>query len=56
MVSICQDAGLRAMNENINAIAITQAHLEAAAHSVRRRITSAMIHKYEAWRDHVAVG
>ncbi|MCO5554319.1 hypothetical protein L7F22_007848 [Adiantum nelumboides] len=55
MVAICQDAGLRAMNEDLNAPCIAQRHLCGAAADVRRRITPQMIHSLEAWRDQVAL-
>lgn len=51
VVSICQEAGLKAMNENLNAKNIEQRHLESACNTVQRRITKAMIAKYETWRD-----
>lgn len=51
VVSICQEAGLTAMNEDLNAKCIEQRHLESACHTVQRRITKVMIAKYESWRD-----
>ncbi|UZJ53463.1 hypothetical protein CBS101457_002783 [Exobasidium rhododendri] len=51
MVSICQEAGLKAMNEDLHAKCIRQQHLESAALGVRRRITKEMIQQYESWRD-----
>ncbi|SNX86111.1 related to AFG2 - ATPase of the CDC48/PAS1/SEC18 (AAA) family [Melanopsichium pennsylvanicum] len=55
VVSICQEAGLLAMNEDINCQAIEQRHFESAASSVKRRITSLMIRQYETWRDTLVV-
>ncbi|SPO24095.1 related to AFG2 - ATPase of the CDC48/PAS1/SEC18 (AAA) family [Ustilago trichophora] len=55
VVSICQEAGLLAMDEDINCQAIEQRHFESAASSVKRRITSLMIMQYENWRDTLIV-
>ncbi|SPO32668.1 related to AFG2 - ATPase of the CDC48/PAS1/SEC18 (AAA) family [Ustilago trichophora] len=55
VVSICQEAGLLAMDEDINCQAIEQRHFESAASSVKRRITSLMIMQYENWRDTLVV-
>ncbi len=55
VVSICQEAGLLAMDEDINCQAIEQRHFESAASSVKRRITSVMIRQYETWRDTLVV-
>lgn len=51
VVYVCQDAGLRAMNEDVDAQRVSGHHFEAAARAVRRRITPAMLRGYEAWRD-----
>ncbi|PWN36512.1 AAA-domain-containing protein [Meira miltonrushii] len=55
VVSICNDAGLRAMNESISIEAVRQDHLESAAKQVRRRITPQMIRQYESWRDQLVL-
>lgn len=55
VVSICQEAGLLAMDEDIHCQAIEQRHFESAASSVKRRITSLMIRQYESWRDTLVV-
>ncbi|TKY84690.1 hypothetical protein EX895_006592 [Sporisorium graminicola] len=55
VVSICQEAGLLAMDEDINCQAIEHRHFESAALSVKRRITSLMIRQYESWRDTLVV-
>uniref|UniRef100_V5F2J5 Cell division cycle protein n=1 Tax=Kalmanozyma brasiliensis (strain GHG001) TaxID=1365824 RepID=V5F2J5_KALBG len=55
VVSICQEAGLLAMDENIDCQAIEQRHFESAASSIKRRITSLMIRQYESWRDTLVV-
>ncbi|GHJ85370.1 hypothetical protein NliqN6_1772 [Naganishia liquefaciens] len=51
IASICQDAALTTMNENLNAPFVRKQHLLDAAKSVRRRITPNMISQFEAWRD-----
>ncbi|KAM0754878.1 AAA-domain-containing protein, partial [Meredithblackwellia eburnea MCA 4105] len=51
LVSICQDAAMNAMNENLEALHIGRTHLLEAARTVRRRITKEMIESYEEWRD-----
>ncbi|KAJ1022595.1 hypothetical protein NDA16_003584 [Ustilago loliicola] len=55
VVSICQEAGLLAMDEDINCQIIEQRHFESAASAVKRRITSLMIRQYESWRDTLVV-
>ena len=55
VVSICQEAGLLAMDEDLHCQAIEQRHFESAASSVKRRITSLMIRQYESWRDTLVV-
>ncbi|PWY98380.1 AAA-domain-containing protein [Testicularia cyperi] len=55
VVSICQEAGLLAMDEDLNCDKVEQRHFEAAASSVKRRITSLMIQQYETWRDTLIV-
>lgn len=55
VVSICNDAGLRAMNEDLQIKAVRQDHLEIAAKQVRRRITPVMIRQYESWRDQLVL-
>jgi AAA family ATPase len=51
VASICQDAALTAMNEDLNAAFVKGAHLLHSARTVRRRITPEMIDYFEAWRD-----
>ncbi|KAK4053489.1 AAA+-type ATPase [Microbotryomycetes sp. JL201] len=51
IASICQDAALAAMNENINAPFVAGKHFVESAKTVRRRITPQVIREYEAWRD-----
>ncbi|KAJ9107805.1 hypothetical protein QFC19_002710 [Naganishia cerealis] len=51
IASICQDAALMSMNEDLNAPYVRKQHLLDAAKSVRRRITPSMISRFEAWRD-----
>ncbi|KAJ9091293.1 hypothetical protein QFC20_007670 [Naganishia adeliensis] len=51
IASICQDAALITMNEDLNAPFVRKQHLMDAAKSVRRRITPSMISQFEAWRD-----
>ncbi|KAK4705011.1 AAA family ATPase, partial [Phenoliferia sp. Uapishka_3] len=51
LVSICQDAALNAMNEDIKARNIARKHFVEAARTVRRRITREVIQSYEDWRD-----
>ncbi|CAD6890309.1 unnamed protein product [Tilletia controversa] len=51
IMSICQEAGMMALAEDIDAAEIKQAHFEEAAKSVRKRITPALVASYEAWRD-----
>lgn len=55
VVSICQEAGLLAMDEDINCQQIEQRHFESAASTVKRRISSLMIRQYESWRDTLVV-
>lgn len=55
VVSVCQDAGMRALNEDIAASCVRQEHLLAAAKAVRRRITPTMIAGFERWRDQATV-
>lgn len=51
IASICQDAALSAMNEDINIAAVGRRHLTEAARTVRRRITPEVVREYEEWRD-----
>ncbi|KAE8227080.1 hypothetical protein CF319_g428 [Tilletia indica] len=51
IMSICQEAGMMALAEDIDAAEIKQSHFEVAAKSVRRRITPALVASYEAWRN-----
>ncbi|GAA5899427.1 hypothetical protein JCM8208_001643 [Rhodotorula glutinis] len=53
--SICQDAALTAMNEDMNTPSVRREHFVEAAKSVRRRITPEVIREYEEWRDHSGV-
>ncbi|KAM0788531.1 hypothetical protein ACM66B_001659 [Microbotryomycetes sp. NB124-2] len=51
IASICQDAALAAMNENIEAPFVGSKHFVESARTVRRRITPQVIREYENWRD-----
>ncbi|GAA6055469.1 hypothetical protein JCM3770_002843 [Rhodotorula araucariae] len=53
--SICQDAALTAMNEDMNTPNVRREHFVQAAQSVRRRITPEVIQEYEEWRDRSGV-
>ncbi|GAA5975600.1 hypothetical protein JCM5350_002664 [Sporobolomyces pararoseus] len=55
IASVCQDAALSAMNEDMNAPDIQRKHFVEAAQTVRRRITPEVIHEYEEWRDRSGV-
>ncbi|GAA5884653.1 hypothetical protein JCM6882_005335 [Rhodosporidiobolus microsporus] len=55
VVSICQDAALSAMEDDINAPSIRRDFFLQAARSVRRRITPEVVQEYEAWRDRSGV-
>lgn len=55
VASICQDAALAAMNEDVEALYVGAEHLLHSAKTVRRRITSDMISFFEAWRDQSGV-
>ncbi|KAG8710146.1 AAA+-type ATPase [Ceratobasidium sp. 394] len=47
IAAVCQDAALRTMREDMDAGYVRRAHLEAAARSVKRQITRAMLAGYE---------
>nr|ODN94476.1 AAA family ATPase [Cryptococcus depauperatus CBS 7855] len=51
VVSICQDAALAAMNEDINAPHVKKSHLVHSAKTIRRRITSEIMEFFEEWGD-----
>ncbi|BGP30639.1 AAA+-type ATPase [Rhodotorula toruloides] len=53
--SICQDAALSAMNEDMNTPNVRREHFVEAAKTVRRRITPEVIQEYEEWRDRSGV-
>ncbi|GAA6012932.1 hypothetical protein JCM11491_006233 [Sporobolomyces phaffii] len=55
IASVCQDAALSAMNEDMNAPDIQRKHFVEAARTVRRRITPEVIQEYEEWRDRSGV-
>ncbi|CAK9782935.1 putative peroxisome biosynthesis protein PAS1 [Cutaneotrichosporon oleaginosum] len=55
VASICQDAALAAMNEDLDAPFVKKAHLLHSARTVRRRITPAMLRFFEEWRDQSGV-
>ncbi|WWC90625.1 uncharacterized protein L201_005561 [Kwoniella dendrophila CBS 6074] len=55
VASICQDAALAAMNEDLNAPYVKKSHLIHSAQTVRRRITPDMIEFFEDWRDQSGV-
>ncbi|ODV91911.1 hypothetical protein CANCADRAFT_30202 [Tortispora caseinolytica NRRL Y-17796] len=50
IVAACQEAGLQAMNENIDALCIEWRHFESALLKARRGITDEMIEFYEQFR------
>ncbi|PKI84950.1 AAA+-type ATPase [Malassezia vespertilionis] len=49
VVSICQEAGFLAMNENMECEYIEARHLEQAAQSMKRRISPLLLAKYAQW-------
>jgi AAA family ATPase len=51
VASICQDAALAAMNEDLDAPFVKKSHLLHSARTVRRRITPTMLRFFEEWRD-----
>jgi len=51
VTSVCQDAALAAMSEDLNIPNVRMVHFAAAARSVRKRITPEVIRAYEVWRD-----
>jgi AAA family ATPase len=55
IISICQDAALEAMNEDLEAPFVKGSHLRKSAETVRRRITPEMIDFFESWRDQSGV-
>ncbi|GAA5821309.1 hypothetical protein JCM11251_004562 [Rhodosporidiobolus azoricus] len=55
VASICQDAALSAMEDDINASSIGRGFFLQAARSVRRRITPEVVQEYEEWRDRSGV-
>jgi AAA family ATPase len=55
VASICQDAALAAMNEDLDAPYVKREHLVHSAKTVRRRITPEMISFFEEWRDQSGV-
>ncbi|WWC71496.1 uncharacterized protein I206_105454 [Kwoniella pini CBS 10737] len=55
VASICQDAALAAMNEDLDAPYVKKSHLIHSAKTVRRRITYDMLKFFEEWRDQSGV-
>ncbi|GAA5855531.1 hypothetical protein JCM8547_007875 [Rhodosporidiobolus lusitaniae] len=55
VVSICQDAALSAMEDNVEAPHIRREFLLHATQTVRRRITPEVVQEYEEWRDRSGV-
>ena len=51
IVSICQDAAMRTMQENLEAQYVKSIHFFEACKNVRRRITKDMLFELENWRD-----
>ncbi|KDQ11456.1 hypothetical protein BOTBODRAFT_455641 [Botryobasidium botryosum FD-172 SS1] len=51
IVSLCQDAALATMQEDIEALHVPRRHFVGAARAVRRQITRETIAIYEEWRD-----
>ncbi|KAG8859440.1 AAA+-type ATPase [Serendipita sp. 411] len=50
LTSLCQEAALMAMRENLQAEFVSIKHFLAAATRVRRGITPEMIEKYQIWQ------
>ncbi|KAG8965784.1 AAA+-type ATPase [Tulasnella sp. 419] len=55
ITSICQDAALATMRENINAEYVTSKNFVNSAKNMRRQITPEMIKHFEEWRDSIGV-
>ncbi|KAG8910536.1 AAA+-type ATPase [Tulasnella sp. 417] len=51
LTSVCQDAALAAMQDNIDAPFVGSRYFLDAARSMRRQITPEMIKAFEEWRD-----
>ncbi|TIB66510.1 hypothetical protein E3P77_02241 [Wallemia ichthyophaga] len=51
IVSVCQDAAMRAMQQDLHAAYVRKEHFVQACWNVRRRITQEMLTAYETWRD-----
>ncbi|KAG9019279.1 AAA+-type ATPase [Tulasnella sp. 427] len=55
LTSICQDAALAAMQDNIDTPFVGSTYFLEAARSMRRQITPEMIKAFEEWRDMTGV-
>jgi len=55
IASICQEAALLAMNENVEAPFVARQHFLQAAKAIRRQITPDMVRFFESWRDQSGV-
>ncbi|PWN39777.1 AAA-domain-containing protein [Ceraceosorus guamensis] len=55
MVAICQDAGMVALDEDMDIEHVHQRHFESAIRSTKKRISLEMIRGLEKWRDQVGV-
>lgn len=55
VVSICQEAGLRALHEDMHCDAVAHRHFADAARAMPRRITPSMLAQYDAWRTKMAL-
>ncbi|KAK9237626.1 P-loop containing nucleoside triphosphate hydrolase protein [Lipomyces kononenkoae] len=54
IVALCQEAGLQAMNEDIDSPCITQSHFHKALKGLNRSITPEMVKFYEEFRAGIA--
>lgn len=54
MTALCQEAGLQAMNEDIESVSIAARHFEVALAGLNRSITPEMIKFYEEFRAGIA--
>lgn len=49
VVALCQEAGLKAMNEDLEITCVANRHFEAALNGLKRGITREMIEHYESF-------
>lgn len=50
VAAVCQEAGIRALSEDMDTAAVSQRHLSDAARTMRRRITPGMLAALDKWR------